>query len=158
LRENTIRNIFRVGLVLKAVHSVSELLGGVALYVASNEAIIHVTRLITSSELLEDPNDLVANFLLHAAQSLSLDQKSAAALYLLSHGGIKLFLVVMVLRERPWAYPVFIAALALLITYQSYRLALGFSPWLAALTLFDLVILWLTWHEYRLHFSAQHVT
>ncbi len=61
---------------------------------------------------------------------------------------------VMVLRERSWAYPAFMIALALLITYQSYQLALAFSPWLAALTLFDFAILWMTWHEYRFHRSS----
>jgi uncharacterized membrane protein len=91
---------------------------------------------------------------LKTAQSLSIGQKSAASIYLLSHGAVKLFLVVMVLRERSWAYPAFMIALALLITYQSYQLALAFSPWLAALTLFDFAILWMTWHEYRFHRSS----
>jgi len=40
-------------------------------------------------------------------------------------------------------------ALSLLIAYQTYRLTLGFSPWLFGLTVFDLAVLWLTWHEYR---------
>jgi uncharacterized membrane protein len=41
-------------------------------------------------------------------------------------------------------------ALGLLIAYQSYQLSLGFSPWLAVLTVLDVVVLWLTWHEFRL--------
>jgi uncharacterized membrane protein len=155
-REATIRRVFRFSLFLKAAHSVLELIGGLALYVASNDAILRLARALTHNELLEDPKDLVANFLLGTAQSLSLDQKSAASIYLLSHGAIKLFLVVMVLRERPWAYPTFMIALALLITYQSYQMSLGFSVWLAALTVFDVVVLWLTWHEYRLHRGAQN--
>jgi len=132
-----------------------ELFGGLALYVASNESIRRATRALTHNELLEDPNDVVANFLLRTAESLSIDQKSAASIYLLSHGAVKLFLVVMVLRDRPWAYPAFMVALVLLIAYQSYQLTHGFSPWLAALTVFDLAILWMTWHEYRLH-RASH--
>jgi uncharacterized membrane protein len=155
MRELAIRRIFRVSLLLKAAHSVLELVGGVALYVASNDAILRLTRLVTSNELLEDPNDLVANFLLKTAESLSLDQKSAASIYLFSHGAIKLFLVVMVLRDRPWAYPLFMIALVFLIAYQSYQLTLGFSPWLAVLTAFDVVVLWLTWHEYRLNRASQ---
>ena len=154
-RESVIRRIFRIGLVVKAAHSVLELAAGLALYTASNDAILRIARALTGHELLEDPNDLVANFLLRSAEALSLDQKSAAAIYLLSHGGIKLFLVAMVLREKPWAYPLFMIALVLLIAYQTYALTLGFSPWLAALTIFDLVILWMTWHEYRFHRAAR---
>jgi uncharacterized membrane protein len=41
-------------------------------------------------------------------------------------------------------------ALCLLIAYQSYQLTLSFSAGLAALTLFDVLMLGLTWHEYRL--------
>jgi uncharacterized membrane protein len=110
-REATLRQVFRLGLLLKAAHSLLELIGGVALYATSNEAIRDATRSITSNELLEDPNDLVANFLLRTAESLSLNQKSAASLYLLSHGAVKLFLVTMVLRGHAWAYPLFMAAL-----------------------------------------------
>jgi uncharacterized membrane protein len=153
-REANIRRIFRLSLFLKAAHSVLELVGGLALYVTTNAEILWLARLITRNELSEDPNDLVANFVLGSAQSLSFDQKSAASIFLLSHGAIKLFLVVMVLRERWWAYPAFMIALALLIAYQSYQLSLGFSIWLLVLTIFDIAVLWLTWHEYRLHRSA----
>ena len=55
-----------------------------------------------------------------------MSRKEAAAIYLISHGAIKLFLVIMVLRERvAWAYPVFMIALMLLIAYQSYQIALA---------------------------------
>lgn len=154
-REATIRRLFRVSLLLKALHSLAELAGGVALYLSSNETILSLTRAITSNELSEDPNDLVANFLLRSAETLSVDARTAAAVYLLTHGAVKLYLVVMVLREHRWAYPLFMAALTVLIAYQSYQLTRGFSPFLAGLTLFDLLVLWLTWHEYRFHRSAR---
>jgi uncharacterized membrane protein len=157
-REATIRRLFRLSLFLKAADSIAEVIGSLVLFAASNEAILRLTRAITRRELLEDPNDVLANFLMHSAHAFSLSQKSAASIFLLSHGAVKLFLVVMVLRERPWAYPVFMVALGLLISYQSYQLSLGFSLWLAVLTVLDAVVLWLTWHEYRLqrrHRSAR---
>ena len=149
-REAVIRRIFRLSLLLKAVDSVLEMVGGVLLSIATNAEILRLARLVTRNELSEDPNDFVANLILRSAQSFSLDQKSAASIYLLSHGAIKLFLVVMVLRERPWAYPAFMVALLILIAYQSFQLSLGLSIWLLALTIFDVVVLWLTFHEYRL--------
>jgi uncharacterized membrane protein len=149
-REATIRRLFRFSLLLKAADSLAEVVGSVVLYLVSNETILRLTRAITRRELLEDPNDVVANFLMRSAEALSLGQKSAASFFLFSHGAVKLFLVIMVLRDRPWAYPVFMLALGLLIAYQSYQLSLGFSPWLAVLTVLDVVVLWLTWHEFRL--------
>lgn len=148
-REATIRRLFHVGLWLKAAHSLIEIVGGLVLYFVSDETIRRFAHALMSHELLEDPRDLVANFVMRSTEQLSGGARHAAALYLLSHGVIKLFLVVMVLRGYRWAYPAFMIALALLISYQSYRIALTGSVWLIVLTLFDLVVLWLTWHEWR---------
>lgn len=150
-REATIRSLFRIGLYLKAADSLMELVGSAMLFWVSNDVILRLARAITRHELLEDPNDVIANFLLSSAEKFSIDQKSAASFFLFSHGAVKLFLVVMVLQERNWAYPVFMAALGLLVTYQCYQLSHVFSLWLAALTVLDVVVLWLTWHEYGVH-------
>jgi uncharacterized membrane protein len=147
--EREIGRVFRVSLIAKAALSLVEIVSGLALYFASGDGILRLARRLTSHALLEHPHDIVAGFILRSAETLSIDRKSAAALYLFSHGAIKLFLVVMVLRGKLWAYPLFIIALSLLIAYQTYRLTLGFSPWLFGLTVFDLFVLWLTWHEYR---------
>jgi uncharacterized membrane protein len=82
-------------------------------------------------------------------QTPSIDQ-FRAGFYLLSHGAVKLFLVSAVMLGKLWAYPLFMAAPAFLIAYQSYQLTLGISAPLIFLTLLDLVVLGLTWHEYRL--------
>ena len=154
-REITIRRVFRWSLILKAIDSAIEMAAGVALYYLSQSFIMGFVRWLTRTELLEDPRDFIANWLMHSAEALSVSRKDAAAVYLLSHGAIKLFLVVMVLREKDWAYPLFMAALVLLIAYQSYQITFAFSPWMAVLTVFDAVVLVLTWHEYRLHLRVK---
>ena len=83
---------------------------------------------------LQDPRDAIANYILRSAQSLSIDQKSVAAFFLLSHRIVKLFLIVAVLRNKPWAYPAFMTALGLPISYQSYKLVHVFSLGVTALT------------------------
>jgi uncharacterized membrane protein len=153
--ERAIGRVFRVSLFVKAALSALELAVGATLYLASSEGILKVAHKLTRHALLEHPNDVVAGFILRGAESLSIDRKSAAALYLLAHGAIKLFLVVMVLRGKAWAYPLFIIALALLIAYQTYRLTLGFSPLLAGLTVFDLAVLALTAHEYGMQKASR---
>ncbi len=150
-REIAIRRIFRWSLILKAIDSAIEMAAGAALYFVSYSAIVGFVHWLTRTELTEDPRDFLANWLMHSAEAFSVSRKDAAAVYLFSHGAIKLFLVIMVLREKDWAYPVFMAALVLLIAYQCYQIALVFSLWLAVLTVFDAVVLVLTWHEYGLH-------
>jgi hypothetical protein len=55
-----------------------------------------------------------------------------------------------VMRGWAWAYPAILTALGLLIGYQSYQLWRVFSVGLTALTIFDVLLFVLTWHEYRL--------
>jgi uncharacterized membrane protein len=147
-RQGAVWRLFRYSLYLKAALSVAELVSGAALYAFAGEIPKLLARALGRHELLGHPGDAVARFLSQTAQSISTDAHSTAALYLFSHGAVKLFLVIMVLRERLWAYPVFMAALVLLISYQTYQMTLGFSIWLAMLTALDLVVLTLTWREY----------
>lgn len=148
-REALLRRVFRLSLVAKAAHSVLELAAGLALHWTSSDAIARAARGFAGHELLEHPDDRIAQALVRAAESFSVDQQAAAVAYLTSHGAVEIFLVAMILRERLWAYPLYMAALGLLIAYQGYQLALAFHLWLAALTLFDAAVVWLTWHEYR---------
>lgn len=152
--EARVRRVFQIGLYLKAAHSVLEILGGLALAVVNQEEILRLAHRLTRAEIFEDPRDWIANYILQSAQNLSVDKKFAAALFLLSHGIIKLFLIVAVLRRKHWAYPAFMIALGLLIAYQSYRLSHIFSPGLFALTILDAIVLVLAWHEYR--FALKH--
>jgi uncharacterized membrane protein len=156
LGERRVRILFRWSLWLKALLSLMEILGGLVLEFVSNATILGLARTLTRNELLQDPNDWIANFLLNQAHRFSLNQQSFAAFFLLSHGAVKLVLVAGVLAGIGWAYPAFMIALVLLIGYQGYRLIfLGFSLWLSWLTVLDIVILILTWHEYRLHRAAE---
>jgi uncharacterized membrane protein len=144
-----IHRVFEIGLVLKALHSVLEIIGGILLLAVSREYMLRIANLLTQEELLRDPNDRIAHYVVNLAHDLSTSAKTFAAFYLLSHGLIKLLLIVQILRKRHWAYPAFIIALGALIAYQSYKLLHGLSIGLAALTVLDAVVLVLTWHEYR---------
>ncbi|TML14431.1 MAG: DUF2127 domain-containing protein [Actinobacteria bacterium] len=67
---------------------------------------------------------------------------------MLSHGIAKVVLVIAVLRNQLWAYPSMIVLLGAFIAYQLYRLAYHFTVGLALLTIFDTLVIWLTWREY----------
>jgi uncharacterized membrane protein len=57
--------------------------------------------------------------------------------------------VAALLNNQLWAYPWMIVFLGVFIVYQVYRLSFNPSVGLAALTIFDAVIAWLTYREYR---------
>jgi uncharacterized membrane protein len=94
--------------------------------------------------------------LLHAAGSLTGSSLEFGALYLVSHGVVKIALVAALLANRLWAYPWMIVFLIAFIAYQIYRTTFAFSIGLVALTVFDLVVVWLTYEEYRKQRAVRH--
>ena len=149
LSEKRLHAAFEIGIVLKGLNALAELLGGVFVWVVSVELIRGVVEGLVHNELLEDPRDHIANYLMHAAASVSVNGKNFAAFYLVTHGVVKLVLVAGLLRNRMWAYPASLAVLGLFIAYQLYRLTFAFSIGLIVLTVFDAIIIVLIWHEYR---------
>jgi uncharacterized membrane protein len=147
--EKTIHLIFEVSLWLKGLFALSEIGGGIAAYFVSQQFLLNVVLWVTRDEFAEDPRDLIANYLLHSVQHLSLGTQHFAALYLLGHGVIKLWLIIGLLREKLWYYPVAMVVFGLFIVYQLYRFSFTHSFWLLFVTAVDVVVIALTWHEYR---------
>jgi uncharacterized membrane protein len=141
--------VFRVSVGLKGLDGLLEVIGGLVLLFVSPHSINQLVRWATAHELTQDPHDFIARHLLHSASQLSRSTTLYAAIYLLVHGVAKLVLVVLVLREKLWAYPWLIALLLAFIAYQLYRLTYKPSVGLVLLTLFDGFVAWLTWREYQ---------
>ena len=150
MNEHRIHQIFEVSVIFKGFHALIECLGGLLLALVSTNMIATFVNTITQEELIEDPHDLLATHLLEFAQNFSVSSKNFYAFYLLSHGIIKVFLVIGLLRKIIWSYPLSIVVLCLFITYQIYRFIYAPSLGLVILTVFDLVVIVLIWHEYRL--------
>ena len=148
--ERRIHKIFEISILLKGAHALIEFLGGIALYLISTATINSWVKFLTQEELIEDPADFVATHLMEFAHNFSVSSKSFYAFYLLSHGAVKLLLVVGLLRGKLWSYPASLVALVLFIAYQLYRFSYTHSPGLILLTIFDVFVMALIWHEYSL--------
>lgn len=146
--EKNLHRAFEIGLVLKGIFAVLEVLGGFAAFFISQRFLLRLIVRLTQQELAADPNNVIANFLIHSAQNFSLSARHFLGIYLLSHGVVKLFIIVGLWRRKIWSYPAGIIVFALFILYQLYRFSFTHSPWLMVITLLDLSVLWLTWHEY----------
>ena len=150
MNERRIHQIFEISVVLKGAHALIECIGGLVLAFISTSAIASLVDALTQEELIEDPNDFVAAHLLNLAQKFTVSTQRFYAFYLLSHGLIKVFLVIGLLRNKLWAYPVSLVVLGLFIVYQLYRFSYTHGFGLIVLTVFDVVVIGLIWHEYRL--------
>jgi uncharacterized membrane protein len=140
---------FRISVALKGLDGLLEVVAGLALLFISPSSINRIIQRLTAHELAQDPSDFLARHLLHSASQLSRGATLYASVYLLAHGVSKVVLVVLVLRNKLWAYPWMIALLLSFIVYQLYQLTSGLSVWLIALTVFDAFVVWLTWREYQ---------
>ncbi len=161
LEEKRIGELFKLSVLLKGLHALIEIVGGTLLFLVPSSVFTHLVTLVTQKELLEDPHDLIATSLMHMGAQLSLNGKVFGSLYLLSHGLIKIVLVVALLKNKLWAYPWSLAALSLFIIYQVYRYTFTHSMGLILLTIFDLAVMWLIWKEYRIvkkHLSGTQFT
>lgn len=140
---------FRISLYLKGLDGLLECFGGIFLLLVSPDQINRWAARLTEGELSEDPHDFIANHILKTAHHLTGASLVFGAVYLLAHGVVKLILVVEVLRDHLWAYVALIGVTILFVIYQAYRLAEEFSIGLVLLTVFDLLIIYLTQNEYR---------
>lgn len=158
MNERRIHQLFEISILLKGTHALIECIGGLILAVVSTESILRLANRIAQPELLNDPKDFIATHLLAWAQDFSVGTKNFYAYYLLSHGLVKVLLVIGLLRGKMWAYPASLVALALFIAYQLYRFNDTHSIGLIILTIFDLVVMVLIWQEYKVvrqHMAAR---
>jgi uncharacterized membrane protein len=150
VNERRVRAVFQLSVLLKGAHATLECVSGLVLAFVSTTAVTDFVSALTQHELAARPRDAVARWLFAQAQDFSIETKHFYAFYLLSHGIVKLLLVVALLRGRLWSYPAALIVFGLFIAYQLHRFAYTHSAGLLALTAFDAVVMALIWHEYRL--------
>lgn len=143
-----IHRAFEVGVGLKGLDGVLEIIGGLLLLTISPSHISTLIRQLTQHELSEDPHDLVAGYLLTLSKGLTAREQLFGAAYLLAHGVVKLALVAALLKRRLWAYPTAMGIFGLFAAYQLYIFTFTHSWYLILLTILDAVVIWLTWLEY----------
>ena len=93
---------FEVGITLKGLDGVLEVVGGVLLLVVSPVTINQLVGSLTQHELSQDPHDFIATHLLNAASGLTGSSARFGAIYLLLHGVVKIVLVAALLRDQLW--------------------------------------------------------
>jgi uncharacterized membrane protein len=149
LNQATTHVLFQFTLLCKAVFAVAEILAGIGAYFVTQQFVFKLVDRLMQQDLLQHQHDQIANYLYTSAQHFSVSTRNFTAAYLLSHGVVKLWLIVGLLREKHWYYPLAIAVFGLFVVYQLYRFNLSHSLWLILITVVDLVVIALTWQEYR---------
>ena len=150
IKEKEILNIFRITIFFKGVNAFAEMLGGIVIWFTSKVFLVTFLLNFFQNSLSDDPKDYVANFIVDSAAALAVSSQYILGAYLFLHGIIKIILLTGLFKKKLWAYPASIIIFSLLIVYEIYIYYFNQSFWTLAITLFDMLIVTLTAHEYRI--------
>jgi uncharacterized membrane protein len=152
--KDLLRNAFRTGITMKGVDGLLEVTGGVLLWFVKPRAMSGALRALSLHEL-RDSNDWIWIHLLHMSEKLASSSPLFPSLFLLSHGLAKVGLATALWLNELWAYPLAIGVFSAFGIYQLYRVSHTHSITLVVLTIFDAIVVWLTWQEYRVQKSVR---
>src|SRR6202158_1298260 len=147
--ENLLHRAFDISLILKGIFALLEILAGIVAYVITQHFLLPLVLAAFHEELKSDPQDFIVNFLIQSVQKFSVSTQLFTSIYLLGHGIIKTVLIAGLLREKLGYYPAAIVVFVLFVVYQMYIYSFTHSIWLLLIKMLDIVVIWLTWREYR---------
>ncbi|WP_345803357.1 DUF2127 domain-containing protein [Microbacterium sp. AZCO] len=148
-RDRVLDLVFLLGVLFKGIDGLVELIAGVVLLILTPSQLLDLAHALTAGELAQDPHDILANLVLHGIQHLDSATATFVALYLLLHGVVKLAIVAALLLGTRRIYPWAIGALLAFLVFQVYELIVHPTITVVLLTLFDALIIVLTWREWR---------
>lgn len=150
LREESLHKLFWWSLAVKAAQSAAEAALGVVVMFISTETMLEGAKYL--SAFLPG---ILETMVMSAVHAIAVEGRLFMILYLLSHGIVRLALIIGVYRDKHWAYPALMALLAMFIVSQMVTYSVSHSVVLLVFSVIDAVILWLTWHEYRVHLALK---
>lgn len=155
-KERGIYEVFYISILLKGLNAALEIVLGAILFFTARHSDILIS--LIQNQLIDDPDDFFARHAQSLTHYLDPHVQLFGSLYLLSHGIVKGVLVWALLKNKLWSYPAALSVFTLFIIYQVFKWLQHHSVPLLLLTLFDLVVMWLIYHEYRAQLEAQKST
>jgi uncharacterized membrane protein len=144
-----VHRLFELGLLAKLLDGALETVAALLLLLFKAPQINHWLQELTRHEIEQNRSRLWTALFFHAQHPLSPQTRLYAAAFLLGHGLIKIALVVALLRTQRWAYPVAMVVFSMFVVSQALRYSSTHSAWLLALTVLDVIVIGLTWLEFR---------
>ena len=146
LAEKNIRLVFEASLIFKGLFALLEIIGGIAVYWVSQHALLDLVQAKPKPNWPRTPATWSPTICCISHKICRSDAQRFTASFLLSHGVVKLWLIIGLLRQKLWYYPLAAAVFGLFIVYQY---SFTNSLWLLVLSAVDVAVIALTWHEYR---------
>ena len=157
--EKRIYQFFLGGVLLKGVISLAEIVAGILFFFVTPQEVINFILSVSAMVLPKMLQGLTESILNAVGHELMIVSAAIIGLYLLTRGLIKFFLIWAMLKNILWAYPWSLVVLGLFVFSQLYQIAMTQSLLIVGVTLFDLVVMYFIWREYRIveaHQKHQH--
>ncbi len=149
-QEKTVYIGFWGSVVLKGLLSLAEVVASVIVFAVPTAFLTDSATTLIHSGLLGSEHSFLATQLLKVVQEFTRGTQIFVALYLFTRGTIKLVLITALLKNKLWAYPWSLGVLGALVLFQVYQIATTHSLIVVSITLFDLVVMYFIWQEYKL--------
>jgi len=147
--KSSLDKLYEIGILIKGFDGAIELLGGLFLLIMPGSIIMHITHALVDTELNRNPSDLLATKVLHYGTQLAQGRNAFAIAFLLTHGIVKVGLVIALLRQKLWAYPVALVVLSIFLLYQIYLVFTQSTVAMILLSILDAIIIFLVWREWK---------
>lgn len=144
--EHVVYEFFLLGLLLKGSISLVEVISGTALFFIPPAFIVSLAVWFLNFI----PVSSLQNLLLAEVAKYTEGTVVFVAVYLLSRGLVKIFLIWALLKNKLWAYPASLAILGLFLAYQFYQIIRYHSIIVIAITILDIVVMYFIWREWNI--------
>jgi uncharacterized membrane protein len=149
-RPSVIDRLYYIGVSVKGVDGLLELLLGLALLVVPSLPHTVLESAASKASSSTAPiGQFISNYLEGLDGTLSHWGTALVIAYLVAHGAIKVLLVVCLLLRLHRVYPAAIAVLAAFLAYEVYLFCAGPGVTLGLFIVLDAVIIYLVIREYR---------
>jgi len=139
---------FQAAIAIKGFDAVLECIGGVIVWFFKPSSLNGFFRFASMHDLPGKYDEMIVAHLFNWSQALATGGKTFASVYLITHGLTKVLLVAGLWMNKLWAYPLTIVVFGIFCVYQMHRYTHTHSIFLVLLTIFDVILIYLTWREY----------
>lgn len=144
--EHVVYEFFLWSVLAKGAISLAEVISGVAALFIPPAVIVNAAAFVLNYL----PQAGLQNVLMQEVAKYTGGAVVFVSIYLLSRGLVKIFLIWSLLKNRLWAYPASLIILGLFLLYQLYQIGTEHSFIVTAITLFDIVVMYFIYREWRI--------
>ncbi|MFC4652969.1 DUF2127 domain-containing protein [Lactococcus nasutitermitis] len=140
---------FDIALLLKSIFALGEIIGGTAMFFLTPARVNTLLSWFRRSTMTGEKTGFFTHLIVHFSQNFTTNTQYILAVYLLSHGVIKLVTLALLWRKVLWAYPLSLLVFLGFIIYQINEYTQTHSIFMIFVTLVDLIMMILTILEYK---------